>query len=134
VKVRFIGESVSVAGNSPAPVSDAVCVPTLSVMLKLPLRVPEVVGWNLIETVHPTLGASAVPHVFAEMMKSPVITGVCSVAVTPLMFEIAISCAVLVEPTAVEAKLIVIGFRIIVDAVDPTPLNAAVAWPPATLP
>jgi hypothetical protein len=38
------GVSASVAGSTPNPVSEAVCVPTLSVTLKLPDRVPEAVG------------------------------------------------------------------------------------------
>ena len=102
-KVRLSGASASVAGSTPTPVSDAVCVPTLSVMLKLPVRVPEAVGRNSTETVHPTLDASVVPQVFAERMKSPVATGVCKLAVTPPVLEIVIFCAVLVAPTLVPA-------------------------------
>ena len=133
-KERLSGVSVSVAGRTPTPVSDAVCVPTLSVMLRVPVRVPEAVGWNSIETVHPTLDASDEVQVFAEIMKSPVTTGDCSVAEPPPVLEIVMFCAALVEPTLVEAKLSAIGSRRTVAAVVPTPVSAAVACPPATLP
>ena len=66
---------VCVAGSSPTPLNDAVCVPALSAMLKLPVRVPEAVGRNATDTVHPTPPASVVPHVFTVIAKSPVTTG-----------------------------------------------------------
>ena len=133
-KLRLSGERESVAGRTPTPVSDAVCVPTLSVMLRVPVRVPEAVGWNSMDTVHPTLDANDEVQVFAEIMKSPVTTGDCSVTVTPPVLEIVIFCAALAAPTLVEVKLSVIGSRRTVAAVVPTPVSAAVACPPATLP
>ena len=93
------------------PVSDAVCVPTLSVTLRVPVRVPEAVGWNSMPTVHPTFDASDEVHVFAERMKPAVTAGVPSVAETPPVLEIVMYCCALVAPTLVEVKLSVIGSR-----------------------
>jgi hypothetical protein len=103
-------------------------------MLKLPVRVAEAVGTNSTATVHPTPLASVVPQVFAEIAKSPVTTGVCSVAVTPPVFEIVIFCAALAAPTFVPEYVTVIGLNTIAAAAKPVPLTAAVACPPATLP
>ena len=51
-----MGESASVAGAVPVPVSDAVWVPALSVIVKMPVRVPEAVGVKVMETVQAVLG------------------------------------------------------------------------------
>jgi hypothetical protein len=70
-------------------------------MLKLPVCVPEAVGWKATETVHPTLDASDGPHVFAVMAKLAVTAGVCSMTVTPPVLEIVMFCTALVAPTFV---------------------------------
>ena len=131
---RLDGERPSVAGNTPSPINDALCTPALSVMLRLPFKVPDAMGWNATDTVHPTLGASDAPHVFAMMAKPVVTVGVPSVAGTPPVFEIVIFCAMLIAPTFVDAKLSVIGSRTIEAAVVPVPVSTAVACPPETFP
>jgi len=103
-------------------------------MLKLRVRVPEAVGTNSTDTVQPTPAASVVPHVFAEIKKSPVTTGVCRVAVTPPVSETAIFCAALADPTFVPKYVTAIGLNTIAAAAAPVPLSATVACPPATLP
>jgi hypothetical protein len=74
-KVSDACESASVAGDVPVPMSDAVWVPASSVMVKLPVRVPEAVGVKAIETVQPELASSVAAQVFAVRVKSPVIDG-----------------------------------------------------------
>jgi hypothetical protein len=132
--VSDAGVTASVAGSRPTPLREAVCVPALSVTLKAPFRVPDAVGWNATDTVHPTPAASAAPQVLNEIVKSPVTTGVCSAAVTPPVFEMVKFCAALTEPTLVPEYVTEIGLNTIAAAGAPTPLNAAVACPPATLP
>ena len=74
-KVSDDGESASVAGEVPMPVSVAVWVPASSVMERFPVRLPEAVGLNAMETVQPELGFRVAPQVFAVRMKSPVTVG-----------------------------------------------------------
>jgi hypothetical protein len=89
-KVRERGASTSVATTTPVPLSEAVCVPVESVMLNVPVRVPEEVGTNVIATVQLTCGAKLVPQVFAEILKSPVTAGICSVSFAPTVLEMVI--------------------------------------------
>jgi hypothetical protein len=103
-------------------------------MLKLPVRVPEAVGWNATDTVHPELAPSVGPHVFAVIVKSPLTAGACRLTVTPPVFEIVIFCAALTDPTFVPEYGTAIGLNTIAAAGAPTPVSAAVACPPATLP
>ena len=130
------GVSVSVAGASPTPVSVAVCVPAtppeLSAIANVPVRVPLAVGVNVIETVHPVCDPSVAPHVFAEIAKSPVDTGVCSVAALPPVFEIVMFCAAVVWFTTVAANVNDTGVNTMFPAAVAVPLNATVACPPAT--
>jgi hypothetical protein len=104
-KLNINGASESVATVTPVPLSEAVCVPTESVMLRLPVHTPRAVGAKSIATVHPVLAASVVPHVFAEMAKFPVTTGVPRVAATPPVFEIVTFWGALTAPTVVWPKL-----------------------------
>ena len=87
-KLRLSGVRVSVGGFVPVPVRDATWVPVESEIVKVPDRGPETVGANEIETVQPVDGDSVVPHEFAEMEKSLVMTGVWRVAIVPPVFEI----------------------------------------------
>jgi hypothetical protein len=74
--VRVSGERASVAGEVPTPLKEAVWVPTSSVILKVPLRVPDAVGVKAIAMVHPVLGPRVGPHVFAVIEKSePLMVG-----------------------------------------------------------
>ena len=102
-KLKVSGASASVAGSKPTPLSDAVCVPALSAMLKLPVRVPPAVGWNATDTVQPDEAPSVAPQVFAVIAKSPVTAGVCRLAVTPPVLDTVIFWAALDDPTLVPA-------------------------------
>ncbi len=64
------------AGAVPVPESEAVWVPASSVMVKVPVRVPEAVGVKVMDTVQPVLGARVEAQVLAAMWKSPVMVGV----------------------------------------------------------
>lgn len=92
-KLSEVVESVSVAGVLPIPLRDAVCVPTLSMMESVPVRAPDNVGVNAMESEQPVCEASEAPHVETLMLKSPVITGVCSVAVAPPVLLTVMICA-----------------------------------------
>ena len=126
-KVRASGERASVAGDTPIPVSEAVCVPAPSVIEKVPPRAPDVVGINAMETVHPTLGPRLEPQVFAVNLKSPVTVGVCRVIVFVLVFEIVMFCDALVALINVEEKLSCAGMRMMALDALPLPVSIAVA-------
>ena len=117
------------------PLSDAVCVPASSVIVNVPLRVPETVGAKVIETVHPVLGPRLAPQVLAAILKSPPATdGVRSVIGAPLVFEIVMFWAGLVALIVVEGNITFNGFRTIAAAGLPVPDSCAVACPPGTFP
>jgi hypothetical protein len=68
------------------------------------------------------------------MTKSPVTVGIPSDVVVPPVFETVIFCAALDALIVVAGKLNVTGVKTIAAPATAVPLNAAVAWPPATLP
>src|SRR5665213_625615 len=133
-KMRLGGVRESVAAVCPIPLSAAVCVPALSVMLKVPVRVPDAVGANATPTVQPAYGASVTTQVFAVIAKSPVSTGNCSTTLTPPVFEMVMFCGELVVPRFVAGNVTETGFNTTAPGGRPVPLSCAVAWPPATLP
>ncbi len=133
-KLKLNGASPSVAAACPTPLNATVCVPALSVTLKLPVRVPLAVGANATATVHPAPPPSVAPHVFAVIAKSPVTIGVPSVAGNPPVFDTVMFCAALSVPTVVAPYVTEIGINTIAAAAVPVPLNPAVACPPATFP
>jgi hypothetical protein len=133
-KLKLSGASPSVAASCPTPLSDAVCVPALSVTVSVPVRIPVVVGAKAIATVHPAPLPSVAPHVFAVIAKSPVTPTVSSVAGNPPVFDTVMSCAALSVPTVVAAYVTEVGINTIAAAVVPTPPKPAVACPPATFP
>jgi hypothetical protein len=97
-------------------------------MLKVPLRAPEEVGVNAIETVQPTPEPRLDPHVFAAILKSaPMTDGVWSPRVVPPVFEIVMFCAELEALIVVAGKVRVMGVRTIAAAALPVPESAAVA-------
>jgi hypothetical protein len=118
----------------PVPLSAAVWVPTLSTTVSVPDRDPEAVGRNTTDTVQPTPEASVAPHVFAEIAKSPVTTGVCSVTATPPLFETVMFCTALVAPTSVLGNVTAIGFNTTGAAAVAVPASDTVACPPLTFP
>src|SRR5580698_1917863 len=103
-------------------------------MVNMPLRVPDAVGVNAMLTVQPVFGARVVLHVFAEIVKSPVTDGICSVAMMTPVFEIVMFCAGLAAPTLMAGNVTETGFNMMAPGIAPMPLNCAVVWPPATLP
>ena len=125
-------ESESVAGSAPTPLSAAVWVPASSVTLNVPVRVPEAVGRNTTETVHPTPPGRVVPHVFALIAKSPVTVGVCTETAVFPVFETVMFCTLLDEPTFVEGYVTEIGINTTAAPAAPVPLNGTVACPPLT--
>ena len=133
-KLSASGASPSVAGAVPVPRSVAVCVPAESVMRKLPLRVPDAVGTNTIDTVHPPCVARLLPQLFAEIWKSPVTAAAPSAVVVPPRFETVIFCTALVAPIVVGPNTTLSGSSTIAASAVPVPLKLAVACPPATLP
>jgi hypothetical protein len=130
-KVSELVESVSVAGALQMPLRSAVCVPTLSVMLSEPERAPLAVGVKEMESVQAVDAASVLPQVLALMAKSPVMTGVCSVAVVPPVLATVMFCASAVWFTMVPGKVSAVGVSTIAAAAVPVPLSVAIAWPPA---
>jgi hypothetical protein len=68
------------------------------------------------------------------IVKSPVTTGLPSVAGNPPVFDTVMNCAALSIPTVVAAYVTEVGINTIAAAVVPVPLNVAGAWPPATFP
>jgi hypothetical protein len=129
-KLRASGERLSVAGARPVPARAALgvadCEPDDSAMVNLPLRAPAAVGEKTSVTVHPTPGARVAPQVFAVIAKSPETIGAPSVAGTPPMFEIAIFCPALDEPTTTLPKLALDGVSTICAGASPVPLRGTV--------
>jgi hypothetical protein len=131
-KLNAMLERLSVAGSTPLPLNAAVCVPAESVIVSVPERVPEAVGRNATDTVHPELAPSVVSHVFAVIAKSPETVSVCSATVPELVFEIVMSCTALVLPTFVPEYVTETGFNTTAPAAVAVPVRATVAWPPVT--
>jgi hypothetical protein len=116
------------------PLKKAVSVSLPLVIVKLPVREPEAVGAKTITTVQPVLAASVSPHVFAEILKSPVTAAAPRLTDALPVFEIVMFCTALVALTVVAGKLAVTGVSTTAPAAVAVPLSATVAWPPATLP
>ena len=115
---------VSVAGDVPVPDSVAVWEPMLSVTEKIPVRKPEAVGAKLIDTVQPKFGARLVEHVFATMLKSPVVVGVWRVTGTPPMLEMVMFWAgVVATPMGLDPKFIDVGSKTMAAPGIPVPAN-----------
>src|SRR6202789_295056 len=126
-KVSVSGERASVAGDVPIPESEAVCVPAPSVIEKTPLRVPDAVGINAMETVQPTLGPRLAPQVLVVSLKSPVMEGVCRATVLAPVFEIVMFCNALVALITVDGKVRTTGVRTMAAAALALPVRVAVA-------
>src|SRR5437868_4220084 len=133
-KLKARLERASVAGSRPVPLSAAVCVPALSVTVNVPDLVPEAVGRNTTETVHPELGGNVVPHVFAVMAKSPITAELCSVTDVEPVFETVMFCSSLLAPTLVPEYVTATGVNSTLLAAVAVPLRLTVACPPTTFP
>jgi hypothetical protein len=68
-KSRLVGVMVS-SGTVPTPLSETLCVPTLSTMDRVPVRVPAAEGRNATEIVHEAPAARDPPQV-CVWKKSP---------------------------------------------------------------
>lgn len=119
-KVRLVGESVTVSGAVPVPVSFTVCGEpvALSAIERLPVRAPAAAGLNSTETVQLAAAASVAPQVVADFRNEvafvPVMVSDVSVTVDVPVFFTVTNCAAVVEPTVVEAKVRLVGEREIV--------------------
>jgi hypothetical protein len=104
-------------------------------MEKIPFLTPEAVGVKTTATVHPVDAASVAPHVLAEIAKSPVIVGGCSVAATPPVFEMVMfSAGLLDDPSVTVPKLALAGVSTIIAGASPVPPSVAVACKAVLLP
>jgi hypothetical protein len=71
LKLILVVDSVSVGPSTPVPVNEAVCVPTPSVTVRVPLAGPAAVGVKSTVTAHAAAAASVAPHVFVTFAKGP---------------------------------------------------------------
>ncbi len=130
-KVSAVGLIVSVAGAIPTPARVAVCVPTSSVIEKIPVRWPETVGVKARATVHPKFGARLAEHVLATMAKSPVAVGTCKLTATPPVLEIVrFWGGVVATPIGLDPKFIEAGSKTIAPPGMPVPVSGTVTCPP----
>jgi len=141
-KVRLVGDSVTAgAAAAPVPVRAAVCGEpvALSAIERLAVRVPVAAGLNSTETVQVAAAASVVPHVVADLRKElasvPVMVSDVSVRVAVPEFLTVTTCAAVVEPTVVEAKVRLVGDNVTAGAAAaaPVPVRAAVCGEPVAL-
>ena len=99
----------------PVPFSLTVCGEpvALSATERLAVRAPVAAGLNSTETVQVAAAASVVPQVVADLIKDvalvPVIVSEVRFTVPVPVFLIVTTCAAVVEPTVVEAKVSVVG-------------------------
>jgi hypothetical protein len=62
-RFKLVGESVSVGPSSPIPLNAALCVPTLSVTVRLPVAAPAAVGLKDTVTAQADAAGSVLPQV-----------------------------------------------------------------------
>jgi hypothetical protein len=85
----------------PVPISVTVCGPpvALSVNVIVPVRVPFAVGVNVIENTHGAASTAMLGHCASVApAKSPDVTMLVNVTVTPPMLDTVTICAALVVP------------------------------------
>jgi hypothetical protein len=101
--VKLLGVTVTVAVPPvPVPVSVTICgLPAaLSVNVIVPVRGPVAVGVNVIENTHGAASTAMLGHCASVApAKSPDVTMLVNVTVTPPMFDTVTACAALVVPT-----------------------------------
>lgn len=110
-KVRGDGDNVAAAAG-PLPVRLTVCglFPALSVIVSVPVRVPDTVGVNVTLMVQLPFAATEVPHVLFGVAKSPEVAML--VIVTALLVKLlsVTDCGELVVLRAWPVKLRLFGF------------------------
>src|SRR6185437_4788906 len=120
---RERGESVSVAGVSPVPVSGTDCVPTLSMTVSAPVRVPDAVGRKAMERLQLVCAGRELPQVSAVIRKSPVTVLLCNAALWPPLLLTVTICADEAEPTVVAGNVRVDGRSATVAGASPFPVS-----------
>ncbi len=113
---------------APVPVSEDDCVPAVSLMLSVPVRVPLAVGvkFTPIEQLLPA--ARLEPQPLLAIPKSPeAVTAVMETAEAVLFVSVAV-CAALVVPTVWLAKVMLVGDSVTEPPVvaPPVPVSDAV--------
>jgi len=142
-KVSAAGDSetVKVEAAVPVPVKATVCgVPVaLSAIDRLAVSAPVAAGLNSTDTVQLAAAARVVPQVVADLRKDvalvPVTVSDVRVTVPVPVFLMVTSCAAVVEPTVVEAKVRAVGESetVKVGAAAPVPVRATVCGVPVAL-
>jgi hypothetical protein len=123
--VRLVGVSVTAGPVAAAPVPDRVTAcgdpVALSAIDSEAVNAPAAVGLNSTETVQVAAAAKDVVHVFAEMRKEvafvPVSVSEVSVSAAVPEFFTVTTCAAVVTPTVVEAKVRLVGVSVAAGAV-----------------
>jgi hypothetical protein len=85
-KAKLVVESVSVGPASPVPLNWAVCVPTPSVTVKLPVAAPACVGTKSTVTAHADPAARELPHVLVTLANGALTTSEVRATVLPPTF------------------------------------------------
>src|ERR1700761_4569731 len=131
-KVSAVVLNASVGLDCPFPLNSAVCVPASSVATMLPDDAPEAVGEKTTPTVQLVFTASDEPHVFAEMLKGPLIVSGFSPAGAAPVFATVMYCTGLVWLMRTDPKSSRNGVSTIVPPCVPVPRTLAVSTPPCT--
>jgi hypothetical protein len=119
----------------PVPVSATVCGDpvALSVMVRVPLRAPDVVGVKMTAMAQFAPTAMAEPQVFVSLKSPPAAMEVTATATEPELVRVTV-CAVLLEPTASAVKVRLAGAKVTVGGgVVAVPLSVTVCGDPVAL-
>jgi len=131
-------ELVETETACPPPLKATVCgePPALSVIVKVPARVPAAVGVKVTEIMQPDPAPTLVPQLFV-WAKSPDATIDAMVRLAVPEFVIVIVCAALVVPSVCGEKVRLVSERVTVGAVTtgaiPVPVSATVCGEPLAL-
>jgi len=131
-KLKLVAESVSVGAATAVPLKTAVCVPTLSVNVKLPVAAPACVGLNPTVTTHAAPAASELPQVLDNLTNGAVTTWEMIETALPPPFATFTVCATLFVPTSTLPKPRLAGSSVTFAVARPVPLIGINSCPPAT--
>lgn len=139
-KAIEVGLKVTESAETPVPVSVAVCgdPDALSATERLAVSVPVATGLNSTETVQVAAAANVEPQVVADLRNDealvPVMVSEVRFTVPVPVFFIVTVCAAEVDPSAVEAKVRVVGESETVNvAAAPVPESATFCGDPVAL-
>src|SRR4051794_35535077 len=114
-KLRLPGLAFRIGpGATPVPDSGTVLVMPEAVTVRVPVRVPAVVGVNLTVTVHEEPAAMLLPQVLVWLKSPEVLTVVTGADAEPLLVTVT-ACAALDAPVATEPKPSAVGLMEICD-------------------